>query len=240
MKKKSLRPADLAKAAGMSTQSVRNYEKWGFIPEAERGPQGYRHYHAEHLRALRVAQSLREAYGWDNARRMMKAIHEGDLPAALAVIDAHHAYLHEQRRQVAETLALLRAASTTLLEMPDTMPPQEGCVSAGLAARRVGVRVSAVRFWEQQGLLAPLRDQTNGYRLFDAAQMRRLQIVAMLRKADYAFDAIHVVLDQLAAGSAEQALAAAEKRLKELAIRSEHCVAAMALLWTYVRERGVV
>src|SRR5262245_59697876 len=49
--KQTLRTIDLARAAGLSPQQVRNYEQWGVLPPAERSPHGYRLYEARHLRA---------------------------------------------------------------------------------------------------------------------------------------------------------------------------------------------
>jgi DNA-binding transcriptional MerR regulator len=93
-----------------------------------------------------------------------------------------------------------------------------------------------LRFWEEQGLLQPTRDKTSGYRLYDAEQVRNVQIITLLRKANYDMGAIHTVLTQLTVGSPEQALIAAENRLKDLAEESRRCVAAIALLWQYVEK----
>lgn len=95
-----------------------------------------------------------------------------------------------------------------------------------------------MRFWEEQGLIHPARDSTNRYRLYDEQQIRLLQVVVLLRKAGYGFKAIRTILEQLASGTPEQAITAAENRLKELAERSRRCVEATAALWAYLRERA--
>ena len=74
----------------MSTQAVRNYERWGFLPAAQRGPQGYRLYGPQHLHAIQTARTLIVGFGWENARRIMQFIHQNDPASALAVIDACH------------------------------------------------------------------------------------------------------------------------------------------------------
>ncbi|NUT49982.1 MAG: MerR family DNA-binding transcriptional regulator, partial [Saccharothrix sp.] len=43
-----LRPVDLARAAGISTQQVRNYLDAGVLPPAGRSPAGYRVFDARH------------------------------------------------------------------------------------------------------------------------------------------------------------------------------------------------
>jgi DNA-binding transcriptional MerR regulator len=100
----------------------------------------------------------------------------------------------------------------------------------------VGVRVSALRFWEQEGLLHPVRDKSSRYRLYDEQQMRRLRVVALLREAGYDFTAIRTTLDELAAGQPERAIAAVEKRRAELAQTSWACLAALAAFQQYVTE----
>jgi DNA-binding transcriptional MerR regulator len=101
----------------------------------------------------------------------------------------------------------------------------------------VGVRVSAIRFWEAQGLVQPMRDKSSKYRLYDEPHVRTLQVIALLRKANYGFESIRSVLEQLASGTPEQALAAAENRLKELMERSRHCTEATATLWEYLSSQ---
>ena len=106
----------------------------------------------------------------------------------------------------------------------------------GEAARQVGVRVSALHFWEQQGLLHPVRDQSSRYRLYDEQQMQRLRVVVLLREAGYDFQVILSVLDELAAGRPEQAIVAVEKRREELMRTSWVCIDALASFQRYVRE----
>ncbi len=239
MKRKHwLRPGDLAKAIGMSVQTVRSYEEWGLIPRAERGPHGYRLYTPRHLQALRVARLAIEGFGWQSAQRIMQAIHEGKESLVWPVIDAHHAEIHRQRCDVEETLRMLRATSPII---PTRAPREQGRArSQGLhvseAALHVGVQASTLRFWEEQGLLHPLRDQSSQYRLYDEEQLYLLRTIALLRKANYPVEAIRPVLMQVAQGDPEQSLAAAEQQLKELAETTSRCVKATAALWGYLLE----
>jgi len=206
------------------------------MPASERSAHGYRLYTQRHLHALRVSRAMIVGYGWMQACNIMSCIHQGDLTAALALIDARHAEIHRSRCEIEETLRILRDTSSTIptLSQMGNLPRWRNALHVSEAARVVGVRVSAVRFWEEQGLLQPSRESTSHYRLYDAEQMRKLQVIALLRKASYNFEAIRAVLTQLAAGTPEQALTAAEKRLKELAEVSRRCVEATTQFWAYV------
>lgn len=230
---KTLRPIDLARAVGISAQAVRDYERLGFLPAAGRSPQGYRQYGPQHLQALRTARTMIAGFGWEHALHIMQAIHQNDLAAALALIDARHAFIHASRLEVETMLQALQAISSEL-------PPSTGTsggkklLSIGEVARHIGVRVSAIRFWEEQGLIQPTRDKSSRYRLYDEQQVRLLQIVTLLRKTGYNLEATRTVLSQLATGTPQQALLAAQQRLNELSAASRRCAEATAAAWEYM------
>ncbi len=185
-------------------QTVRKYEAWGFLPPAERSATGYRLYTYRHLHAIEAARIMKAGYGWQSALSVMQAVHRGDLESALAVVDSRHAELDRGRREVGGTPQALR--HVTGRQETGTRVRRSGGRRVGQAARRLGVRVSALRFWEEEGLLQPHRDESSGYRLYDEQQMRRLQVVVLLKEAGYDFDAIRSVLGELSAGRPESAL----------------------------------
>lgn len=231
------RPIDLARAAGVSAQTVRKYEAWGFLPPAERGATGYRRYRARHAQALRTARAMVAGYGWPQALGIMRSVHGGDLDSAVSAVDACHAAVHQARQETLITLAALRlAAAPPEAPIGEDRGPRraESPLQIGAAAQQVGVRVSTVRLWEGHGLLQPRRDPASGYRLYDAVEMRQLRVVALLRKGGYGFDAIRPVLAELTTGAPDQAVSAAEQRLAELAEASRRCAAATAAFWDYV------
>lgn len=229
-----LRTSDLARAAGISVQQVRNYEASQFIPPAERSPAGYRLYTETHLAALKTARGLLDGYGWQHSRAIMQAVHQGNLPAALALIDERHAEIARKRAQVEETLAALRVLAAQPAPATAVRPVSRWRI--GEAAAAVGVRVSALHFWEQQGLLQPSREPGSRYRLYDETQMRRLRVVALLREAAYNFPAIHTALNELAAGRPERAIAAVEKRRADFARTSWACLTGISSFQAYISE----
>lgn len=234
MPRDALRTIDLARVVGISVQQVRNYEAAGLLPPTSRSKSGYRLYTQHHLAALKTARSLVSGYGWPRVPVIMQALHRGNLGAALATIDARHAELASKRRECEQTLDALYAL--TEQSAPEQSFHHTQRLRIGEAARQVGVRVSALHFWEQQGLLRPQRDQSSRYRLYDEHQMRRLRVVVLLREAGYDFNVIHSVLDELAAGRPEKAIAAVEKRREELTRASWACIEALPCFQRYVSE----
>jgi DNA-binding transcriptional MerR regulator len=229
-----LRTKDLAQAVHISVQQVRNYEASGFIPAVERSPSGYRRYTRQHLMALKTARRLIGGYGWLLAQQIMQAVHQDRLSHALALIDERHAELARTRLQLEQTLAALKVLAAQLPSETHAYASQR--LRVGAAARLVGVRVSALRFWEQQGLLQPIRENSSKYRLYDEQQLRRLRIVALLRQANYDVAAIRTTLEELEAGRPQRAVAAVEQRRSELSSMSWRCLEAMAALYAYISE----
>lgn len=222
------RPIDLGRAVGLSATQVRTYEQVGFIPPAARSPSGYRRYDEKHLAALRVARTLIAGYGWQNALDIMRAVHRSDQATVRARVDAAHAAVHSQRAEVA-------AAAEALVDVSGIDERARATYQrVGAAAKAVGVKPSAVRFWESVGLLDPVREGGTGYRLYDAQQIRRLRIIALLRNGRYKFDRIRLVLDNIDSGHVEQARTALRDRQIALDRASERVMRATAALHDYL------
>jgi len=51
---------DAARAAGLTPDTIRFYERKRVLPAPPRSPNGYRHYTEEHVATLRLAKGLRE------------------------------------------------------------------------------------------------------------------------------------------------------------------------------------
>ena len=76
--------------------------------------------------------------------------------------------------------------------------------SIGELARRTGVPVKTIRFYSDQGLLPPRRTTAARYRLYDAEDAARLELVRTLRGLDFSLPAIAGLIDRR--GSARDAL----------------------------------
>ena len=229
-----LRPVDLARVAGLGVTQIRTYERLGFLPPAERGANGYRRYSPAHVEALRVARIVITGYGWQNALDVMRAVHAGDSAGVFALVNSRHAALNGQHARIKVALE----ATEAMLRRPTeaTTPRDRPSVRIKEAARTVGARQSAVRFWERQGLLQPEREPSTGYRLYDADQLGRLNVVALLRDVGYHFDAIREVLDELAGGRPDQIRHALEERLETLHRTTWHCITATSAVRDYMER----
>jgi MerR family transcriptional regulator, redox-sensitive transcriptional activator SoxR len=72
-------------------------------------------------------------------------------------------------------------------------------LTIGELAKRTGASVSAVRFYEQKGLIAPMRNR-GGQRRFFRAHIRRISFILIAQQLGLSIDAIRVELDRLPRG----------------------------------------
>ena len=100
-----LRPVDLARGHGLSTQAIRNYEAAGILPGAERTPHGYRSYTPLHAQALRAFLALVPGHGHQTATSIMHAINRDATEDALRLIDPRSGTEVAQHRQHAPVVA---------------------------------------------------------------------------------------------------------------------------------------
>jgi DNA-binding transcriptional MerR regulator len=128
-----VRIGELAREVGVSTDTVRFYERSGFLPRASRQDNAYREYAAADVEHLRLLIDLRRLdLPLDDAARIASWCHSGhcaDTGTALpSLIDA-------RRADIADRIAGLKALDARLadLERHLSRPPRELAVLAGPA-----------------------------------------------------------------------------------------------------------
>ncbi|WP_344616409.1 MerR family transcriptional regulator [Dactylosporangium salmoneum] len=197
------RPVDLAREHGISPQTVRNYERDGVIPPAERTVSGYRRYTAVHAAALRAYLALVPAHGYATAGDVMRAVAAGEPDAALRAIDASHAQLLRDR----ETLDGVEAAAHLLAGSPPSQPASGPQLPIGALAHRLGVRPATLRKWERAGILRPVRDRATRQRVYRAEDVRDAELAHLLRRGGYLLRHIAAVVEQVRTAGGTEHLA---------------------------------
>lgn len=80
-KKIFMRAGSLAREAGVSTDTLRHYERKGVLPKPRRSPNGYREYPPEALaRVLLVRRALAFGFTLDELARVLRARDRGGSP----------------------------------------------------------------------------------------------------------------------------------------------------------------
>jgi DNA-binding transcriptional MerR regulator len=239
-----LRPVDLARGHGLSTQAIRNYEEAGILPAAGRTPHGYRTYTSLHAGALRAFLALVPGHGHQTATSIMRAVNQGAVDEAFRLIDESHAQLLDDRRT-------LQAVENALRDLEPTTAPEPGVGSEpaavsgpggtfiGPLADKLGIRPATLRKWERAGLVRPRRDPRTGYRVYDEADVRDARLAHQLRRGGYLLEQIAPLIAQVrAAGGLEPLEAALCDWHGRLSARGRAMLTGAAELEAYLRERG--
>ncbi|WP_225802386.1 TioE family transcriptional regulator [Streptomyces sp. NK15101] len=232
-----LRPVDLARAHGLSTQAVRNYEEAGILPAADRTPSSYRVYTPLHAGALRAFLALLPGHGHPTAASVMRAVHQGTVDEALRLIDESHAQLLDDRRTLRAVEGALRDLDPTTASGPAS-PPGSGGTFIGPLARKLGIRPATLRKWEHSGLVRPRRDPRTGYRVYDESAVRDARMTHQLRRGGYPLEQIAPLVDQVrAAGGIEPLETALGDWHRRLSARGRAMLTGAAELEAYLRAR---
>ena len=75
-------------------------------------------------------------------------------------------------------------------------------LSIGEVAERSGLATSAIRYYEERGLIRPLGRQS-GHRRFSPSAARRLRAITAAREAGFSLEQIRDLLDSQAEGSGD-------------------------------------
>lgn len=95
----------------------------------------------------------------------------------------------------------------------------------GEVARRSGVAIETLRFYEKSGLLSPTDRTESGYRLYDGRVFERLRFIKKAQSVGFRLDEIVRIIEESEAGRrpckdvrrlAAEKLAELERRIREL------------------------
>ncbi|MDL4819767.1 MerR family transcriptional regulator [Actinomadura opuntiae] len=189
----ALRTVDVARRAGYSVQQVRNLERDGVLPPAARSPSGYRRYTEAHVHSAVAYRAFAAGTGPVEAKRIMRAAHAYPGSDLLALLDAAHARLATERRD----LALARRAAEAITAEPiEDVRPSDSLTISELAAA-LGVRTSTLRHWDAEGLVVPRRTTPRGARRYAPADVRDARIVQQLRMAGHRIAPLKALMPHL-------------------------------------------
>ncbi|WP_063016342.1 MerR family transcriptional regulator [Nocardia niwae] len=223
----TLRTADVARLAGYSVQQIRNLESDGVLPTAIRTTTGYRRYGEVHVLSALAYRALAAGVGPVEAKRIVRAVHEGPFFQVLALLDAAHAGLHRERAD----LALAKRAVEVISAEPIADVRASDAMSVAELAAALDVRPSTLRHWDAEGLVVPDRATAQGARRYSPAQVRDARIVHQLRNAGYRVDTLKTLMPDLPRGHrSDEVRAALSARDASITARSHALLEAAASL----------
>ncbi|MBD3922516.1 MerR family DNA-binding transcriptional regulator [Paenibacillus sp. PR3] len=226
-------PLQIAEQLLVSTTTLRRYEEQGLIPDVPRTVSNRRCYTPLHLQAFVTIRALLRGYEIPVAYEVMRLVNNEGLSDALWLLNQQQYKLQSEKQRVEEMLRMLRDTNWTSFEgihAEDTM-------TIGEAARIARVNASAIRHWEQEGLIASRRNEENGYRVFTLTELRKIVLISSLRKTVYYIDNMKQLLQELDTQHYEQVEQSVQLALQKLNGQLHYQFAAIAELMKYVEMR---
>jgi DNA-binding transcriptional MerR regulator len=133
-----MRIGELAREVGVSADTVRFYERAGWLPRVDRADNGYREYSAGDADHLRLLIELRRLdIPLDDAARMARSCHSGHCESTTTELPS---VIAGQRAEIAARIAGLRALDSRLDDLQShlgrrlpTVASGEACCAAAAA-----------------------------------------------------------------------------------------------------------
>ncbi len=213
------RTSQLAELVGVHPNTVRLYERLGFISPPERQPNGYRVFTDRHLEQMLLARAaLRTEILQANLRRLaysiIAAVGADNLDEAEELTEQYAAGVAAEQQRAEEALAIVRqwlahepgglAPATQTLDESSRLA-RESAEPTGMdehhltrqqTADHLGVTIDTLRNWELNNLLTVKRKH-NGYRVYIDEDIQRLKVIRTLRLAHFSLSAVLRQMNQL-------------------------------------------
>ncbi|KWX86270.1 transcriptional regulator [Paenibacillus riograndensis] len=230
------KPVEIASMLGISTSALRHYESWGVVPAPERAANGYRMYTELHLAYFRCLRAMIPGFVYKITYDVLRNIQQGDMDQALWLAGAEQARLHGEKAAADQTLALLQDPKISRLKGR----PVSHRRSIGEAAAIAGVQPSAIRHWEKEALLTPLRNPENGYRMYTAVHLRQILLIRTLRRTVYFLERMKELVEAVEQHSLDRAKEVTEHALGRIHQRNRQQYSGVHQLMELCAQAGLL
>ena len=192
----------IAVLTGVHPNTVRFYEEVGFITSPERLKNRYRVFTELHLKQMELARLAMRAEVLQNGLRK-KAIECIRLCAALDFDRSIQSAREYEAMLIRETENAKAAIVSVEAMLKGKRGPDGVSLKRREAAEKLDVTVDTLRNWELNGLISVKRRE-NGYRIYNASDLERLNIIRTLRCANYSLSAILRLMNHMDKNEAVQ------------------------------------
>ncbi|ANI94053.1 MerR family transcriptional regulator [Dietzia timorensis] len=188
-----MRPIDLARPYGLSSQAIRTYEDRGIIPAAYRTDGGHRRYGERHRLALAAFRESAPALGHEFSATVVQSAHLGEYDHVLDLLAHANTRLADDRAALRLVTSAVHSHSPTEQSRLTVSRP----VPIGVIAHRIGVQPATIRAWEAARILAPRRDRRTGHRVYDSDDLRDAHLARQLRRGHRSLEEIATIVAEL-------------------------------------------
>lgn len=186
-------PTMIAKKLNVSTTTLRRYQDQGLVPEVPRTPSNRRCYTDIHVQAFITIRALLQGYEIPVVYDVMRKIKARQIEDALWSINQEQHNTQTEKHRLEDVLRMFRNADLSRyndLEVTNAM-------TIGEVAQMAGVKPSAIRHWEQEGLITSNRNKDNGYRVYTITELRKIILISSLRKTVYYIENMKQLLNEI-------------------------------------------
>lgn len=179
---------EIAKKMAVHPNTVRLYEKLGFIGVVERQANGYRIFTRLHILQFQIARTALAVEVLQNGLRkqaiaIIKEAAQGNVEKARCFTNRYIAQVEEEKQYAEEAIRIVEASLT------DEQSNETTIYKRKEVSERLNISMDTLRNWEMNGLLQ-IKRKANGYRVYTETDIQRLKIIRSLRCANYSLSSI--------------------------------------------------
>ena len=140
------------------------------------------------------------------------------------VFDAPDALCYGFEPVMVNGLATVKDPSTTIIfanSMKTNTDKTDSLLTIGQLAKEVGLRTSALRYYEEQELLSPAARADNGYRLYDTTAAQTIRFIQRAQRLGFALADIRTLLQGIQQNALDEGTIVQIAEARYLAIEEE-------------------
>ena len=186
---------EVAQIIGVHVNTVRLYEKSGFITKPGRKDNGYRVFTNLHINQLKIVRLGIEVVIMQNGirKKAYEIIHHSGLCEFEKALELAHEYIKTIDIEIKNAHEAIKVSEDLLKQRTHL---NEGKLLKHEVSTLLDISMDTLRNWERNGLLRTNRKE-NGYRVYTDDDIRHLKIIRSLRCANYSLSAILRMLAEL-------------------------------------------
>ncbi|KNB73448.1 MerR family DNA-binding transcriptional regulator [Brevibacillus reuszeri] len=178
-----MRPIDISRRLGLSTSTLRNYERQGLVPPCQRSQAGYRIYTEEHLAYFECIEAMSLGFGMEITVQVVRGLQAKKMDSVLWLVTNSQANLYRDRQLAKSNIQMLESQEKETSSREEST--EQEWMTIGEASAKTSIPASTIRHWEKIGLITLARDPQNGYRWINRSQLRKISLLRTLRSAVY-------------------------------------------------------
>ena len=181
---------EIAREAGIHTNTVRKYEAWGYISAVPRRKNGYRVFSKIHMEQVLLVRKLL-LFTWISGeiRNTALAVINSSVEHNFRVSQEHNNRLQHiiktELKKAREAIKIVERWYSS-----DYNEVSEYTMNISEASGTIEISADTIRHWERNRLLKIPRNTENGYRKIGVKELDRLKVIRTLRQAGYSIMAI--------------------------------------------------